>query len=173
MSKIDLNTLFNYALISVGFPSYEDYLKTVNTRKYDYVIRRQILTFILITKVKGITTIQAGELLKKDHSTIVYSVKKINNLIYINDKETVSLLNDSLNKFKELIKNNLNLENETDLRIVMLLITHAIENGMEVNFEDSLSSIYNNTLNFLSNGQRIHDSTLWNRMVQCPESLFR
>lgn len=173
MYSINLNTLFNYALISVGFSNYNEYLKTVNTREYRYVLKRQVLAFILKMIVKEITTIEIGELLKKDHATVVYSIKKIHSLLSINDKKTVNLLNDSLSKFKELIKKELDLENKTDLKVIMFLITQAIENGMDINLEDSLSNIYSNALNFLSNERGIHDPNLWDRVVQCPKTLFK
>lgn len=166
--KSDINKLFNFALIAVGFSNYNDYIKTHKSRKLKYTFKRHVLAWLLMNKIEGLSTMEIGYLMNKDHATVIHSIKKIKELYEINYKPIVNLVNNSSEKFKELVYNDLNLEQETDSRIMLELILEAINNGMEINedIKNKINSLYKDTLKFLNNSKKLSSKVIKKKIIR-------
>lgn len=157
MYTLNLNTVFNYALISVGFSGYNDYLKTVNSRKAIHMARRHVLAWILVTKVRETTLKQVGDFLQKNHATVINSVNRVSDLLSVHDERTVNLVGKALGVLDELVRASLMEATETfhsqgvtDMKIVIGVIGDAVNGGMTINPEDSLNTVYAQALKFLT-----------------------
>jgi len=85
---------FNLDLIKNFLKENSQILKT---REREFVYQRRYLAYIITNKL-GYTRRVAGEILgKKDHSTIVYAIKKHNDAVDVKDKMYIGIM-DQLNK---------------------------------------------------------------------------
>lgn len=63
-----------------------DVFKTKHLRKYEYVFARYLFIAVLRELYTKITVAEIGNILDKDHSTIVYSLKVIKNFLELDKK---------------------------------------------------------------------------------------
>lgn len=72
---------------ATGIPQKDVFSKS---RKAEIVEARHLLCYLLN---KDLTTMDVGKVMGLDHSTVVHAVKKIKDLLSINDKRIVELVN--------------------------------------------------------------------------------
>lgn len=60
-------------------------------RKHDIVVIRQVLMYFL--HLKGLTSLKIGEIMKRDHATVLYSISKVRDMISIDDPATMRYIN--------------------------------------------------------------------------------
>lgn len=68
------------------------------TRKFPFTMYRQVLMYV-ISKQTRLTREQIGGMFNRNHSTVTMSIKKVEDLLSIEDKQTVKLVDNCLKLF--------------------------------------------------------------------------
>jgi hypothetical protein len=98
------------------------------TRKRNIVEARQAAMYISYKKIQGITLSKIGDFFNKDHSTVMYAIKMVENL-YDSDKSFKSKVNESMVKFNMLKSNKI------------VYIAHPVSNDLNTNVEKILQIV--------------------------------
>jgi chromosomal replication initiator protein len=80
----------------------ETFEKNIKKRERNFVVQRMIIASF-VSELKGMTLKSAGKIIKKDHATVIHSIKTLSNL-YFTDKIFKKEIND--------IAAKLNMNNE-------------------------------------------------------------
>ncbi len=70
----------------VGFKSRRSLMRTSKNRSERYRFRRQMLSYLLVSPPISMTSSEAGKVVLKDHTTVLYSKNVITNIIETRDK---------------------------------------------------------------------------------------
>ena len=71
------------------------------SRKREIVIKRQLIQYILYKK--NMTRMDTGQLFGYDHTTIIHSIKKVNNYLYCKDEHFMTILDKLPTFYKNLV----------------------------------------------------------------------
>ena len=98
-----------------------------DTRRQTVIIARQCLSYILRNKV-GLTYEKAGELLGKNHATIIHSEKTVKNAMEMRDHYYINAMNNWAVIFQEVMPSNAKEMWSVQDRIKSILETTLLNN---------------------------------------------
>lgn len=75
-----------------------DYINYDQKIRKNYLVEKRQYALWLGWKFTNLSSIALGKCFNKDHSTVIYSIKKINNFLNIKDKKTITDLNEIVGK---------------------------------------------------------------------------
>ena len=136
---------YKLALEVVGFENEEDYVKTHKSRKWKYLIPRQIAIWLLIET--GIySTGLVGKIFLKDHATVVYTRKKINTFLEIRDPQYADFIEDCYERFRLMRKFS---AEELGIDEKLQVIKDALNHGFTCKTFFGVNDLYSQARGFL------------------------